>query len=112
MASTFLKYLSPRHFKREQVAQQLAVLRARDGDNCARCRRPIHFDRPAGHDLAPRIEQLKPRQPADAPLDNLCLTHGRCNVQGQDHTQEVNDRLRLTREAELFSKKRAKRRAA
>lgn len=112
MALTFLKYLSPRHFKREQVAQQLAVLRTRDGDNCARCRRPIRFDRPAGHDLAPRIEVVSTNHGRGMAFDNLCLTHGRCNVQGQDHTEEVNDRLRLTREAELFSRKRAKRRAA
>ena len=112
MPSALLKYLSPWRFKREQIAQRLAAIRKRDGDNCARCRRPIRFDRPAGHDMAPRLEERTPRNGPARPLDNLCLTHGRCNAQGQDHTEEVNDRLRLSREAELFSKKRSRRRAA
>lgn len=112
MASLLLKHLNPWRFRQQQMARQLADLRTRDGDNCARCRRPLRFDRPAGHDLSPRIEVLACLGGSAAPLANLCLTHGRCNAQGQDHTEEVNDRLRLTREAELLSKKRAKRRAA
>jgi len=46
--------------------------------------------------MAPRLEERTPRNGPARPLDNLCLTHGRCNAQGQDHTEEVNDRLRLS----------------
>jgi hypothetical protein len=111
MTSTLFKYLRPWSLKRERLAQQLAALRARDGDDCARCRRPIRFDRPAGHDMAPRIESLGSEHRATS-IESLCLTHGRCNAQGQDHTDVVNDRLRLAREAQLLSKRRSKRRAA
>ena len=111
MASTLLKYLRPWRLKRDRAAERLAALRARDGGNCARCRRPIRFDRPPGHDMAPRIETLVSSHGITA-MENLCLTHGRCNAQGQDPTQAVNDRLRLTREADLLSKRRSKRRAA
>lgn len=112
MTRTMLaRYLNPWMFKRERKQQlRLAELRKRDGDNCARCRRPIHFDRPAGHDLGAKIEELG-RGPRDDALANLCLTHGRCNVQGRDHTDEVLERLRPEREAELFAKARKKRAA-
>lgn len=61
--------------------------------------------------MAPRIEPLAAGGDQRS-IDTLCLTHGRCNAQGQDDTEVVNDRLRLTREAELLSKRRSKRRAA
>jgi len=111
MTRTILvRFLKPWTFKRHQTQLRFAELRRRDGDNCARCRRPIQFDRPAGHDLAAKIEPIGPRGGGDA-LANLCLTHGRCNVQGRDHTDEVMERLRPEREAELFAKARKKRAA-
>ena len=37
-------YLNPWRLKRERAAARIAALRARDGDNCVRCRRPMRFD--------------------------------------------------------------------
>ena len=109
---TIARYLTPWRFKREKEQLRFDELRKRDGDKCARCRRPIEFDRPAGHELGAKIERIAPapRDRADA-LANLCLTHGRCNVQGRDHTDEVLERLRPAREAELFAKSRKKKAA-
>jgi hypothetical protein len=111
--SPILRYLNPWKFRRQQREQRLAALRSRDGDNCTRCRRPIRFELPPGHDLGARLEQVLPASAggSDA-IDNFCLTHGRCNVAGQDHTEEVMKRLRPQREAELFVKARKKRKAA
>ena len=102
MAGSVIKYLNPWKAKRDRAAAEVAALRARDGDNCARCRRPLRFDLPTGHDQAARIE----------PVGRDCLTHGRCNVQGLDHTAEVMERLRPSREAELFTKRRKGRKKA
>ena len=99
---------------REQELRKLAALRQRDGDRCRRCRRPIRFDLPAGHDQGVRIEQLVPSAATKATDDlaNLCLTHGRCNAKAGDDTGEVRERLRPQREADLFTKARRKRKAA
>ena len=89
------------------------MLRERDGDDCRRCRRPIRFDLPTGHDLGVKVEEIVPGAgTAVAVVGNLCLTHGRCNVSGRDHTEMVMERLRPEREAELFVKARSKRKAA
>lgn len=109
MGRSIASYLNPWRFRREQREQQLAQLRQRDGEICRRCRRPIRFELPAGHDLAAKIEQVVPG--VDCP-DNLCLTHGRCNANRGDETIAVRERLRPMREAELFAKARKRRRAA
>jgi hypothetical protein len=109
-ALSISRFLNPWKFRREEKARWIAALRDRDGDDCRRCRRPIHFDRPAGHELGARIEQVVPGL-ADA-FDNLCLTHGRCNAQAGDDTTAVRERLRPKREAELFTRQRKKRKAA
>jgi hypothetical protein len=44
-------------------------------------------------------------------LDNLCLTHARCNTEPADMTLEVKERARRKNEAELFAAAREKRRA-
>jgi hypothetical protein len=107
-------YVSPWVLGRDkQLQQKLAALRERDGDNCRRCRRPIRFDLPRGHDKGPKIERIEPGA-ADEPrrIDNLCLTHGRCNAAGADNTDEVTERIRRKNEAALLSKpRRAKKRA-
>lgn len=113
MGSPVLKYLNPWGFRREKEAERLLALRQRDGDCCRRCRRPMRFDLPAGHDLGFRVERIVPSTAGgtDA-IDNLCLTHGRCNVKSGDDTVEVLERLRPKREAELLSKARKRRRKA
>ena len=113
MQRPIFKYLNPWGFRREQQAQRLLAVRERDGDACRRCRRPIRFDLPDGHDLGFRLERVLPESAGgtDA-LDNLCLTHGRCNAKSGDDTVEVLERLRPKREAELFVKNRKKRKAA
>jgi hypothetical protein len=108
-ASILAKYVTPWKFRRELQEQRVAALRARDGDNCRRCRRPIRFDLPAGHDRGPKSEPVLPGTDPEM-LDNLCLCHGRCNAAGSDHTEEVTERIRRKNEAELLS--RSRRRAA
>lgn len=46
-----------------------------------------------------------------AALENLCLTHRRCNTEAADFTAEVKERIRRKSEAELFANSRIKRRA-
>lgn len=108
-ASTISKYVTPWKFRREQQERRLAALRARDGDNCRRCRRPIRFDLQPGHDKGPRIEQFAPVQSDDPEtIENLCLCHGRCNAAGADNTDEVDERIRRKSEADLLSKTRSR----
>jgi len=102
------KYVTPWKYKREQEeATRLRALRERDGENCARCRRPMRFDLPAGHDAGAKVEAIAP-SPANLPedLNNFRLTHLRCNASGVDHTDEVTERIRRKNEAALFSRKR------
>jgi len=113
MQKPIVKYLNPWGFRREQEAQRLLALRQRDGDACRRCRRPIRFDLPAGHALGFRLERIRPDGAGGTEaIDNLCLTHGRCNAKAGDDTVEVLERLRPRREAELLSKARKRRRKA
>jgi hypothetical protein len=106
------KYLAPWKFHRRQKQQRLHALRQRDGDNCRRCRRPIRFDLPCGHDKAAVIERMAPPANDDEEsLEGLCLCHRRCNADGVDHTREVQERVRRRNEAELFGKARAVRTA-
>ena len=107
--SSIARFLNPWGFRREQREQRLLALRSRDGDCCRRCRRPIRFELPAGHDHGAKVEQVVPGSDS---LDNLCLTHGRCNAKSGDDTLAVRERLRPQREAELFAKERKKRKAA
>jgi hypothetical protein len=108
--ASIIRFVNPWKFKREQeeLARVLA-LRARDGDACRRCRRPVRFDLTSGHDMGPRIETIG--EAAEGLLDNLCLTHRRCNGEGADHTREVTERVRRKNEAELFANARSRRRA-
>ena len=100
-------YLNPWRAKREQRRFRLAKLRERDGDNCRRCKRPLRFDLPDGHDQGARIEQiLSGIANGRETIDNLCLTHGRCNAAGADHTDEVTERMRRKNEASLLSRPR------
>jgi hypothetical protein len=109
MSSAIVKFVNPWKFRREQQAQRLQSLRQRDGDDCRRCRRPMRFDLPDGHDLGPKVEQILSGT-AEA-LENLCLTHRRCISEGFDHTVEVKERIRRRAEADLLSNSRKRRRA-
>lgn len=106
---TIVRYVNPWKFRREQNAQRVRALRSRDGDDCRRCRRPMRFDLPEGHDLAVRIEQVLPESvPAgeQQALENLCLTHRRCIAEAPDNTREVQERIRMRNEAALLSRSR------
>jgi hypothetical protein len=110
--SILAKYVTPWKYKRAKAeAERLRSLRLRDGDDCARCRRPMRFDLPAGHDQGAKIEPL-PAETEDESLDHFRLTHRRCNASGVDHTEEVTERMRRKNEAELFSKGRKRARGA
>ena len=111
-SGTIIRFVNPWKFRREQNAQRVAALRRRDGDNCRRCKRPLRFDFPEGHDQGPKIEQiLSASAEGIETLDNLCLTHGRCNAKHGCDTAEVKERARVKHEAELFVKSRSRRRA-
>jgi len=105
--SSIVSYLNPWRRKREREAEQVRALRDRDGDACARCRRPLRFDLPAGHDAGAKVEPLQ-SSGERAGIDNLCLIHGRCNVAGTDHTGEVSERIRRRSEAALLTRSRRK----
>ena len=107
-SSIIARYVTPWRYKREQQLQQrIADLRARDGDNCRRCRRAIRFDLQNGHDKGPKIEPIGAAADSkEQPLDTLCLCHGRCNADSGDNTTEVTERVRRKSEAALFSTSR------
>lgn len=113
MSSTLIaRYVTPWKFRREQEAQRLHAIRQRDGDDCRRCRRPLRFDLQDGHDFGPKIERISNEDAGSAiELDQLCLTHGRCNPSMVDHTGEVLERVRRKNEAELLAKPRRRKRA-
>lgn len=73
----------------------------------------MRFDLPDGHDLMPRIEEIVPGT-ADlgGSIDNLCLTHVRCNAKNGCDTAEVKERARIKHEAALFAKSKQRRRRA
>jgi hypothetical protein len=108
-SASLARYLNPRRFKREQEElQRIANVRNRDGDDCRRCRRPMRFDLSAGHDQAPKTEQLVATlngRPVE--MQHLYLCHTRCNAPGVDHTVQVTERVRRKNEADLFAKRRA-----
>jgi hypothetical protein len=109
MTRLFLaRYVSPWTLRKDKVEQQrLTAIRQRDGDDCRRCRRPINFDLPRGHDRGPTLLPIEPDTSGEPPvLDNLCLCHVRCHAAGADNTGEVTERIRRKSEAELLSKKR------
>lgn len=99
------RFLNPWKHRREEVKRRVEALRQRDGDACRRCRRPMRFDLPNGHDQGAKIEEIRPGTGGDQ-LDNLCLTHQRCNAAGADHTDEVTERIRRRNEAALLSRPR------
>jgi hypothetical protein len=104
------KYVTPWKFRRDEKRKRIDALRTRDGENCRRCRRPIRFDLPFGHDKGPRIESMIASECADpGSLENLCLCHGRCNAEGIDATIEVQQRVRHKSEAALFAGSRLSR---
>src|SRR5262252_9356613 len=88
------RYVIPWKYKREQEQQRLQALRTRDGDDCRRCRRPMRFDLPKGHDWGPKFEQIAPAADDTNGLDNLCLCHRRCNAEAADNTREVQEGVR------------------
>jgi 5-methylcytosine-specific restriction endonuclease McrA len=108
MARTSItKYIAPWKFRRELEAERLRALRARDGDDCARCRRPMRFDLPRGHDQGAAVELVAPSAAGDhETVANLRLCHRRCNASGVDHTGEVTERMRRRNEAALFARSR------
>ena len=110
--SIISKYVTPWKFRQAQEAQRLQLLRQRDGDNCSRCRRPMRFDLPRGHDLGARVEQIQHGYDGcSETVDNLVLCHGRCTAESADNTPEVLERIRRKNEAALLSRSRQKRRA-
>jgi hypothetical protein len=95
--SSIVTYLNPWRLKRAKLQQRLEALRQRDGENCRRCRRPMRFDLPPGHDQAATVQPILSGT-TDA-FENLCLCHARCNAECADNTVEVQERIRLKEEA-------------
>ena len=108
MSTSIARFVSPFKYRREQAqAAQVRALRQRDGDDCRRCRRPMRFDLPAGHDHGACVQPIHYGvEAAQADFENLCLTHRRCNAASADNTVEVTERIRRRQEAELFTRAR------
>ena len=108
MSNSIARFVSPFKYRREQeAAARVGALRQRDGDDCRRCRRPMRFDLPAGHDQGACVQPIQfGAEAATASFDNLCLTHRRCNSAFADNTAEVTERIRRTQEAELLPRAR------
>jgi hypothetical protein len=106
--SVLARYVNPWKYRRDrETAERVAALRNRDGDECRRCRRSMRFDLPTGHDQGATVQQvLFATEGGGLSLDNLCLTHRRCNAAAADNTAEVSERSRRKNEAELFAKVR------
>jgi len=77
-----------------------AALRARDGDDCWLCHRPMRFGGPPNCGKAATIEHRLPvsKGGTDA-LDNLVLCHVGCNRHLADHPPEQKERMRINRAA-------------
>ena len=106
MNSSLARIVTPWSYRRAQEeAARVEALKARDGECCRRCRRPIRFALTDGHDQGPKVEPIGP-QPVDRPPDLGAHVHShrRCNGVGADHTNEVQERRRRSNEAELFAK--------
>ena len=59
----------------------------------------MRFDLQDGHDLMPRIEEIVSKAAGGSEeLDNLCLTHVRCNAKHGCDTAEVKERARIVRQ--------------
>ena len=100
------RFFVPKMFKRDKQRQRMAELRQRDGDICRRCRRPMRFDLPTGHDQAPAILRAGPK-PTEGATDTLFLCHVRCNGVTVDNTEQVQERMRLRAEQAVAPKRRA-----
>jgi hypothetical protein len=98
-------------FKRDKQQLRIAELRRRDGDNCRRCRRPLRFDLPTGHDQAPTFLPMGPPSKDGGEADHLCLCHTRCNAATVDNTEEVQERMRRKAEEAAAAAVAPKRRA-
>ena len=108
MSSGIARYLKPWLARREKAQLRVAELRSRDGDNCRRCKRPMNFDLPPGHDQAPVLVPVRANSgKGSRALDDLCLCHVRCNGVTVDNTEQVQERLRLRAEESVAPRKRA-----
>ena len=78
MSTSIARFVSPFKYRREQeAAARVGALRQRDGDDCRRCRRPMRFDLPAGHDQGAWVQPIQFEAEAEsASLDNLCILEG------------------------------------
>src|SRR3954470_17239376 len=94
MSTSIARFVSPWKYRRKQEEEaRVRALRERDGDDCRRCRRPMRFDLPAGHDHGAWLQPIQFGVEVEgASFDNLCLTHRRCNAAFADNTAEITER--------------------
>ena len=78
----------------------IAALRARDGDDCWRCNRPMRFEGVPNRGKAATIEHVLSRSKGggDDP-GNLRLCHVGCNRHLADHAPDQKERMRINRPA-------------
>ncbi len=108
MSNSIARFVSPWKYRRAQEeAARVRALRQRDGDDCRRCRRPMRFDLPPGHEQGACVQPIQFGVEAEsASFENLCLTHRRCNAAFGNNTAEVTERIRRKQEAELLPRAR------
>lgn len=82
--------------KRKKIAQ----VRARDGDACWRCNKPMRFGGIPNCGKAATIEHLEPLSRGGTwALDNLALCHPGCNRHLADKPRAQKERMRINRPA-------------
>jgi 5-methylcytosine-specific restriction endonuclease McrA len=80
--------------------KRIAALRARDGDNCWRCNRPMRFGAPFNRGKAATVEHVLARALGGTDdLGNLRLCHIGCNRHLGTAPPEQKERMRINRDA-------------
>lgn len=98
MAKARPNWFLPGWWHRREHRRRLAALRARDGDLCWRCNRPMRFEGPPNCGRAATIEHYLPRSKGGGDeLDNLRLCHVGCNRHLANHEPAQKERMRINR---------------
>lgn len=64
---------------------------------CALCGQPVDKSLPAGHPMAPEVDEIIPISKGGSPLDwnNVQLVHRQCNLKKSDHVKVLNRGLKI-----------------
>ena len=98
MAKARPNWFLPGWVHRHRRRKLLKALRARDGDQCWRCNRPMRFEGEPNCGKAATIEHYLPKAKGGTDdLANLRLCHVGCNRHLADHAPAQKERMRINR---------------